>query len=88
MYVHVELLIEMYADVFGKVVICGPHARQNEKHMEPDIVFDNEKGDFSYRCMTLAMQKYPGFKGISCFLNKPLAIGSIFLNVFRTLNYI
>lgn len=79
MYVHIELLIEMYADVFGRVVICGPHARQNEKHMEPDIVFDNEKGDFSYRCMTLAMHKYPGFKGIFCFLNQPFFInGSYF----------
>lgn len=61
MYTHAELLKEIYVDVFGQVLTCGPTSSTNSRY--PDIAFDLNKGYFGYHCMALAMERFPNLKG-------------------------
>lgn len=62
-YGNNKILHELYDDVFGKVLTCGP-APDNPNSQGPDILYKEEKiWYFRYRCLTKAIRKYPGFKG-------------------------
>ena len=76
-YENIQLLHELYHDVFGKVVMCGPQPN-NEAGKGPDILYYEEKiWYFRYRCLTKAIERYPGYTGKHHF--------SFFRNTFNCL---
>ena len=65
LYENAEALRELYTDVFGVIIICGPKPDINFGKYKPNIEFENE-GRFGYHCLSLAIDKYPNYKGITC----------------------
>lgn len=63
-YSSVPLLYDMYDGVFARIVTCGPEASKLGSAFKPDIVFEVVSGHFSYRCVGLAVEKYPGYEGL------------------------
>ena len=63
-----QTLLEFYADVFGKVVICSHKENGRSGKYISDIEFENE-GNFGYHCLALAVNKHSGYKGIACLLS-------------------
>lgn len=62
-YGNNEILHELYDDVFGKILTCGP-APDDPASQGPDILYKEEKiWYFRYRCLTKAIRKYPGYDG-------------------------
>ena len=53
----------MYEGVFGRVVTCGPKPSSFNKNFKPDIIFEVESGHFSYECLGIAMDTFPGYRG-------------------------
>ena len=66
LYKKIQTLRELYADVFGKILICGPEPDAKSGRHKPDIEFENE-GRYGYHCLGLAVNKHPDYKGISLF---------------------
>lgn len=62
-YQYVNLTKELYTDVFGVILSCGPSATDDSK--QPDIPFDDGHWFYyRYLCLTKAMERYPNYKGL------------------------
>jgi len=59
-YVNIPLVHEMYDNVFGKVVVCGP---EESPKNDVDIVLEHFKGYLGYHCAAKAMELYSNYEG-------------------------
>ena len=63
-YGNKKILHELYDNVFGQVLACGlPAENQEDSSLGPDILYNEPTWYYRYRCLTKAIQKYPGYKG-------------------------
>lgn len=61
-----QLMRELYDDVFGKVIICGPEPDAHSGRFVPDIEYESSRGLYGYNCMVLAVEKYGNYSGKNC----------------------
>ena len=72
-YENKNILHELYDDVFGVILACGPPIKANSTGPGPDIEYKEENiWYFRYRCLTKAIQKYPGYNGKISFCYRML----------------
>lgn len=60
-YENINIMHELYDNVFGKVISCGPPSKDGKSG--PDLLIKYKIWYYRYTCVAMAMQKYPKFKG-------------------------
>ena len=82
-YGTMDILQELYNEVFGRIISCGA-LPLNNSHMKPDLIVPAKpKWFFRYQCLAMGMKKYPDFKGkqshflLHCSYDAPLHLNLV-----------